>query len=304
MTKRTSTNLRDFIDAAEKQRLKDSIIEVKKPYLETERVLVAEGDKGPDLIREIIRHVQNCQQEFVSPDHPDLAPQLPLEESFNYMTPIEITAPRERFYYLDREGVLRELKTEIRQEQKNGFVKQTTKEGNGATPEDSTMDRMEQASKLKGFGFNVFAVGDSNLRGRLLDSLQSVPKRVQRMISQRVRIPYHPDGNPNIVIEMALEPLHVGQTFTGFVWRRPKIDLEIKLGPKNKMDRHALLAHEENRLLGKFDLTKQLKSSPTPGFNAIQTALEEDPGVREQFDALDDNTKWWKDSAKLVPIAA
>jgi hypothetical protein len=288
------------IDHHAKKRFEDDIIKIEKPYLETERVLI--GD-SPALMWEIVDHVNNCKDIFVSASDSRIAPILPQGINVAFKPAIEITDPRERAYFLDAEGVLREMKCEVRQEIKPGFVKQTTKRGNGATKADSTMDRMEQASKLIRFGFNIFAVGDKKLRESLLENLQSVPRPVQRMISQRVRIPYHPEGNPDIRIEMAIEPIHVGQTFTGFVWQQPKIDLEIKVGPVDKDARHALLAREEERLLAIFPLRPQLKSIPTPGFDAIREDME-DAAVRARFHAIRPDERWWLDSAYALTLAA
>jgi hypothetical protein len=280
--------------------LKDGIIKVEKPYLETERVLIA--DSG-DLMWQIVDHVKNCRDTFVSANDARISPVMPKGVQAAFHEPIQITAPRERAYFLDGEGVLREKKCEIRQEIKPGFVKQTTKKGNGATSEDSTMDRMEQASKLVGFGFNILAIGDKKLREELIETLHSVPRPVQRMISQRVRLPYYPEGNPDILIEMAIEPIHVGQTFTGFVWEQPKIDLEIKMGPEDKAARHALLAREEERLLSIFPLNPQLKSSPTPGFDAIQSEMG-NKDVRARFESIGTAERWWLDSAYDLTLAA
>lgn len=291
---------RHLVDQEEKKRLEEGIIKIEKPYLETERVLI--GD-DPHLMWEIVEHVNNCKDVFISASDERLAPTPPTGINAAFKPSIQITDPRERAYFLDAEGVLREMKCEIRQEIKPGFVKQTTKKGNGATAEDSTMDRMEQASKLMAFGFNIMAVGDKKLRATLIESLQSVPRPVQRMISQRVRIPYHPEGNPAIRIEMAIEPIHVGQTFTGFVWQQPKIDLEIKVGPEDKAARHALLAREEERLLSIFPLRPQLKSSPTPGFDAIREDMK-NSAVRARFEAIGPDERWWQDSRYALSIAA
>lgn len=302
MTKyKNATGLKALIDSHEKERLENSIIKMDKPYLETERVLV--GD-DPAVMWDIVNHVLDCKDIFVSAGDDRLAPVLPEKIMATFRPAIQITDPRERAYFLDADGVMREMKCEIRQEIKPGFVKQTTKRGNGATAADSTMDRMEQASKLIGFGFNIFAVGDDKLRKELMERLTSIPRPVQRMISQRVRIPYHPEGDENVRIELAVEPVHVGQTFTGFTWEQPKIDLEIKIGPTGKEARHALLAREEQRLLGMFPILRsQLKSSPTPGFDAIQDDMRK-AAVRARFDAIRPDDQWWKDSAFTLGRAA
>lgn len=302
MTKqKQQQGLKALIDSHQKQRLVDSIIKIEKPYLETERVLVADDTA---LMWEVVAHVLNCKDVFVSAGDERLAPSLPPGMEAIFRPSSQITDPRERAYFLDADGIMREMKCEIRQEVKPGFVKQTTKKGNGATAADSTMDRLEQASKLVGFGFNIFAVGDEKLRKALMDNLTSMPRPVQRMISQRVRIPYYPEGNPDVRIEMAIEPVHIGQTFTGFIWQQPKIDLEIKIGPVGKEARHALLAREEERLLSTFPVLRpQLKSSPTPGFDAIQSEMHS-AAIRARFNAIRPDEQWWKDADFRCGLAA
>lgn len=297
----TKPCLEDLLTKAEKKRLQKDIVERKQPILESERVLNA---ATPELIRDIKRHVENCKTEFVTPDHPDLAPLLPPGVGEDYTVPTEITAPRERYYLMDFEMYLRKLKCDVRQEYQKGYYKQTTKVGDGGTKYDSTMDRMEQASKLMSFGFNAYAIADEDVREDILHNLVSVPKPPLRMISQRIRIPYHPEGNPDLLIEMALEPLHVGQTFTGFFWQAPKIDLEIKVGPcaKKKTLRHAILAREEERLMSTFPLTRQLKSSPTIGFEELADSLHK-PSVRDRFHQLGVNERWGRDAEFASQLA-
>jgi hypothetical protein len=283
--------LRDLISGHDEEYLKKQIVDIDKAYLESERVLRADT---PQTINQIIEHVRACKTEFVTPEHPCLSPALPPEFAFDFAVPTEVTVPRERIYFLDREGKLRELHVEVRQERKEGLIMQTTKVGNGANFHDSTMDRMEQKSKLKGFGFNVYAIGDKDARHQILDEVISIPKPVLRLVSQRTRILYHPEGNPNVRIELALEPLHFGQTFTGYQWMVPKIDIEIKVGPakKDKALRHAILAREEERLMSLFPLTRELKSSATPGFEAIDECLRRGQGV-DAFDRMGTTEQWW-----------
>lgn len=298
----TQRCLEDILSKAEKKRLQKEIVEVKKSVLESEKVLNA---ATPKLIQEIIRHVENCRTEFVTPDHPDLAPILPVGIDMHYVVPTEITAPRERYYVMDFEGYLRKINCDVRVELQKGIYKQTAKLGEGGTQHDSTMDRMEQASKLMTFGFNAYALGDEDLRDDILQNMTSIPKLPLRMISQRVRIPYHPEGNPDLLIEMALEPLHVGQTFTGFSWQSPKIDLEIKVGPppKNKALRHAILAREEERLMSTFPLIRQLKSSPNLGFEELQDSLQK-PHIRDQFIKMGSNEQWGKNPEYAIKLQA
>lgn len=296
--------LQAFIDAAERRRLRNDILEVKKPCLETERVLVADS---PAIVREIIRHVQNCQSIFVTAEHKSVAPSIPKGfEEMRFEVPFERTSPRERVYFLDRDGYLREINCEVRQELKQGVYKQTTKVGEGGKSHDSTMDRMEQASKTRGFGFNIYAIGDREIQAQILENATSLIKPVLRMVSQRTRIPYHPEGNPDIEIEMAIEPVHFGQTFTGYTWGVPKIDLEIKVAPEkmNTAMRHSLLAREEERLMSIFPLKRRIISSPTEGFEEIQDSMR-NAVARERFDTMGTTEKWWEQaSVAAQPVHA
>ena len=299
--KKEPIGLKDLLSGGEKSRFQSEVLEVKDAYLESERVLVAENQR---VIQQIIDHVKECERVFVTREKGAIAPILPSRYAsrMEFQVPTEITPPRERAYFQDRDFFLRSLEAEVRQEPRLGAYKQTTKIGGGATSADSTMDRMEQASKITGFGFNVYAVGDNLVREQILTRAPTLVKPVLRMVSQRERICYHPEGNPDILIEMALEKIHIGQTFNGFVWSRPKIDLEIKLGPEKTGMRHSLLAAEEKRLCKIFGgvLTKQLASSPTPGFEALEDFLSTDKG-RTAFDKLQTRAKWWEDAS--VPDA-
>ena len=163
------------------------------------------------------------------------------------------------------------------------------------------MDRWEQKSKLTGgFGFNIYAIGDKAARERALQELTSYPKLAERLISQRIRIPYFPEGNRDLEIELALEPVHCGETFTGFTWQYHKIDIEIKKGPDKSQQalRHAILAREEERLMSTFPLTRQRVSSATPGFDAIMEDLRT-ARHSNAFDKMGVNEQWWKDENRL-----
>ncbi len=293
--KKEPVGLRTLLSSDERNQLRSEVLEKKDPYLESERVLVAQNQR---VIQQIIDHVKECERRFVTREKANIAPVLPDRylSRMEFQVPTEITPPRERAYFQDRHFFLRSLEAEVRQEPRLGAYKQTTKIGSGgATSTDSTLDRMEQASRITGFGFNVYAIGDKDLRNKLLEKSPTLIKPVLRMVSQRERICYHPNGDPDVLIEMALERIHVGQTFNGFAWSKPKIDLEIKMGPEEKGMRHSILAREEKRLRELFGsaLTKELASSPTPGFEALEEFLSTDKG-RAAFDALETRAKWWE----------
>lgn len=294
-------SLKHQIDEQMRASLEAQIKSIKDPFFESERVLVA---NSAQMIWDIARHVQNSQDIFVTADSHMFSPTLPKGIDYSFMAPQEITEGRERPYALDRDGILRELQVEVRQQRKGKKTVQTTKIGDGGSMTDSTMDRWEQKSVLNtGFGFNVYAIGDKKARQEVLDNLTSHPKLVQRLISQRIRIPYHPEGNPDIEIELALEPLHCGETFTGFVWKTHKIDIEIKKGPDHLEQalRHSILAREEERLMSIFPLQRQLTSSATPGFDAVMEDLRKSQH-RLAFDRLGASDEWWKNDTRLTTL--
>lgn len=283
--------------------LKASIDEIKDPFLESEKVLTGESAK---YMREVAEHVRNCKTVFVSPDLLDSAPKMPAGIDEEFDTPIQITVQRQRAYFLDIDGILRELNCEARQEPRpDGTIKQVVKVGKGGNLRDSTMDRLELAAKLLRFGFNIYAVGDKELRHQLMDNLQSPPKPVERLVSQRIRLPYHPEGNPDVLIEMAIEPIHVGETFTGFVWSKPKLDLEIKKGPpaEDRAARHAILETERSRVRSIFSLTDHFQSSPTPGFDVLTEELKMGD-VRRRFEEMPVDAQWWKSLPPALEKAA
>lgn len=275
---------------------KDQVDGRRRPYLESERVLIVDGKNGPDksnLINEIIRHIHDSPDIFVTCDQPGVAPVLPPGISAEFVPPIQITAPRQRIYFMDLECRLRKI-CEVRQELRpDGMYKQTVKTGNGATKADSTMDRYEQASTLLASGFNICAIRDKETRDAILDGLISLPKPVLRIISQRTRVSYYPKGDRSTVVEVALEPVLIGQTFTGFIWQEPKIDLEIKKGPEEREARHEILRREEERLMELFPLKKQLRSTPSPGLDKVAEALRTSSIHRKVLRMMELDAQWW-----------
>lgn len=291
----SDSSLKAKLGKATRETLKQQVGKVKDPFFESERVLLADNQK---IIWDIVEHVKNCSDVFVTKDSINFAPQVPQGLDLSFKVPIEITAPRVRPYVLDRDGILRELDIEVRQEMKLGNkIVQTTKIGKSGNKCDSTMDRWEQKTSLnsKEFGFNVYAVGDELARRAILESDMDYPKIVQILTSQRIRIAYHPEGNKDVEIELALEPIHYGQTFTGYAWNTHKIDIEIKQGPPNENQamRHSILAREEDRLLSLFpSLRRQLVSSASPGFDAVMEDLTK-PKYKAEFDKMSPNQQWW-----------
>lgn len=272
--------------------LRDGIIDIRPPYRESERIFRIASLADLSAIK---AHVESCRREFVTDDHPDFAPFVPEGLEISYTPPVQITAPRLRVYYDDPEGVLRTLGVEVRQEARNGRVYQTLKVGHGGTAEDATLERFEQKSILHTWGFNPLAIGLDKTRDTILAQLRSMPQPVLAMASQRIRIEYHPCGDPDVRIELALEPVHYGRTCTGFVWETLKLELEIKKGPAEAQARRHLLDTEQERLTRHFPkaLTPVYESSASPGFRALQESLHDPAQRAEVFRSLTNNPVWF-----------
>lgn len=273
------------------QAMKAGIVNIFPPYHESERIFSTRGESD---LKEINRYVQSCNTEFVTKDHLDFAPRIPEGLDFlSFLPPREVTPPRLRVYYDTLDGALRRLGVEVRQEEKNGKICQTVKVGHGGTAEDATLERLEQKSVLKNWGFNPLAIGMENTRDTVLRNLHSEPRPVLYMVSQRIRIAYHPSGNPDHLIELALEPIHYGRTFTEVCWHTYKLELEIKKGPEDMLLRQALLDAEQARLVQHFPgvLTPVYESSATPGLKALEK-LSDHPAARAAFDRLGTRPDW------------
>ncbi|MCB9979053.1 MAG: hypothetical protein H6862_05570 [Rhodospirillales bacterium] len=273
------------------QAMKEGIVNIFPPYHESERIFSTRSEND---LKEIDRYVLSCNTEFVTKNHPDFAPCIPDGLDFlSFSPPRELTPPRLRVYYDTLDGALRRLGVEVRQEEKNGKICQTVKVGHGGTAEDATLERLEQKSVLKKWGFNPLAIGMENTRDTVLRNLHAEPRPVLYMVSQRIRIAYHPSGNPDHLIELALEPVHYGRTFTDVFWHTYKLELEIKKGPEDMLSRQALLDAEQARLVQHFPgvLTPVYESSATPGMDALGK-VSGDPSVRAAFDGLDTRPDW------------
>ena len=288
--------------SANKAFLRDQIRAMSPAELESERVFRL---SEPDFdITRIIRHVENCRDYYVTADDARLAPPVPpsLAQTQAYAPPLEITFPRVRYYFLDRNGVLRQIDCEVRQEQRpHGVFKQNTKLGKGGTETDPTLDRMEMPARLISFGFNAYAISDDRLRRQIIEEVEGPCKPVLRLVSQRQRISYHPDGERNVVIELAAEPVHFGETFTGFAWSSPKLDIEIKEGPKNPILRRQILEREEEFLMRLFPLCRELRSSAAPGMDQIATDLQSAHGL-QIFDRILPERQPWAQASDLYPV--
>ncbi len=269
------------------------IIKVEEPYRERERKYVLK--EGGNL-RDILRHVLLCPDVFVTFDHPTFLPhKLPAHLTASVEVPREVTDLRERIYFVDAGLEILKHDIEIRQEAKIKYpVKQNIKTGHGGSASDHTLDRIEYPAKLNGFGPNLWAVGDEKFRKRLKTIFNDEPlKPAIRMVSQRTRIVYCPEGDPDIEIEMAFDTLLWGQTFTGFEWNEPKIEIELVKGAKNDTEAKTILDREEARLLALFPLTPVYHSNPTPGLLHIQKEMEQSADVRKRLKDLKSDKFWW-----------
>lgn len=267
------------------------IVTVGPAYRESERIFHIDSMQSLKAIR---HRVESCEHEFVTENHPDFAPQIPQGlGSLQFLPPREVTPPRLRIYYDTLDGALRRLGVEVRQERKAGKICQTVKVGHGGTAEDATLERLEQKSMLREWGFNPLAIRMDQTRDTVLKEVQALPRPVLYMVSQRIRISYHPCGHSGNLIELALEPVHYGQTFTGVCWNACKLEIEIKKGPDDPACRQALLDAEQDRFMRHFPgvLTPVYESSATPGMDALGKASG-DPSVRAAFDGLGVRPDW------------
>lgn len=294
------------------KRKKDpQIIEIMDGNAERERKFIPRvpdeiREQGEDAVAEykkarlnaIYRHVCESPDEFVTADHPDHAPALPPGVNEKFDTPAERTAPRERLYFVDAALQVWKHKLEIRQEIRGYGVKQTVKIGNGATASKPTLDRMELQSKLGWVGANLDAVDDKAINkgdGKWLRRTfgNSDLKPAFRLVSQRLKVSYHPEGNQNVTIEVACDIVLVGETMFGDVWRDPKLEIEIK-EPKDLSAAEAarILDREERRFMEKFDLERQLESNAVMGYERLKDKLLKPEG-QLRFKNLKAEEPWW-----------
>jgi hypothetical protein len=291
----------------DKKPKKQKILEIMPAHRERERKYIfipADEDKrnGPAAVAhyrkrkllDLYEYVRANTDEFVTADHPDLSPYLPpgLKETFDM--PAERTSPRERIYFADAKLRCHRKQVEFRQELGKDYgVKQTVKRGGSATKEDPTLDRREFPAKLSAQGVNLDAVDGKDDREWLKKHFnEAALKPAFRMVSQRLRTSYHPDGNQDVEIELACDVILTGETFFGRVWHDPKLELEIKR-PDNLTEAQAKkILDTEERRLRKFGLIRQLESNGALGCEMLREDLA-DPVKRKRFEALKPGDVWW-----------
>jgi hypothetical protein len=292
---------------AGKKRKKNRIVEIMPAYRERERKYVFTAPeeiacRGTDAVaafrkRKLLalyEYVRANSDEFVTADHPALSPYLPPGVSGVFDMPAERTRPRQRLYFTDAGLKAQRLQVEFRQELDKSYgVKQTIKRGAGATASDPTLDRRELPAKLSGQGMNLAAVDGRDDRNWLAREFKAAAlKPAFRMISQRLRTSYHPDGNQDVLIELACDVVLVGETVFGRVWQDPKLEIEIKQ-PQNlgRREAQAILDREEARLR-RFGLERQLESNAVMGYEMLKPDLATPEG-RRLFKRLRPGDKWW-----------
>ena len=245
---------------------------------------------------EVYRHVLACRDEFVTQDAPSMLPDVPAALLPSVSAPLEITPMRRRFYSTDKKLEMPAQGIELRQEPKpNGTVRQVIKIGSSDVEEDNpTLDRTEYPARLYDLGPVLHAVRDKAVRRRLVKAFGRKKLRQPiRMMSQRFRFPYHPEGDRHLTMEIAFDPILVGQCFDGFSWAHPMMELEIKNGPQDKVEAGALLDREERRLTARFEMVRHLHSNPSPGFDHLREMVGSKQG-RLELNALPQGFYDWR----------
>lgn len=246
------------------------------------------------LMKAVQAHVIARPKIFTPTTHPDLLEAIPQDLRTSFQMPIEVTEARKRLYFDSRRLDAYEAGIEIRQERHTkGRVKQMVKIGGNATEDDPLMDRMEHGSYLKRFGADFSNIKDDDARKFLRKTLGDGEdmKPVVCMISQRTRIKYHPDGDPDVLIELGFDYPCRGYSFMGHVWDCPQMELEIVKGPDEHAKARRILEREAARF-DEFGLIRNVVSKPTPAFEAL-TTQKDMAGFEKAFDAMEIDDRWW-----------
>lgn len=304
---------------ADKKNGAPRIIKTLEPNAERERKFIpvvpaeiaARGDRAiadykAQRLLEIYRYICDSTNEFITHDHPVFAPVLPPGVEMAFEPPITRTRPRERLYFADALLDVEKQNLEIRLELTSYGCKQTIKMDSGdANRNTPTLDRMEFQARLRGIGVNMEAIDttvDKLQRRRLRQSFSGAGlKPLFRMLSQRLKVSYHPEGNPDVMIEVACDTRLVGETVFGDIWYDPKLELEIK-EPAGLTAAQAdfILTREEGRFLNRFALERQFESNGAVGYRHLRTKLLTPEG-RKFFRNLRTEDRWWEQDRRTVP---
>lgn len=286
------------------------VIETEKPYIERERKLVpvvppdvaARGEAAAAAYKRrklllVADHVRLATDVYVTADHPDIAPVVPAAlGDVDFRAPFEEIAPREYIYFADADMDVKKFCTEFRQAAHpiHG-IKQNIKIGRDVArrPDDITLNRLEMRAKVTGYG-PVFAAVESEKERRWLRSHfdEASLKPVFRLGTQRIRIPYHPDGDVSVKIELACVHTLFGETIFGRTWSDPKLEIEIKKGPEDEAACRRILEREQQRIMDEFDLAPQFQSNAEVGYGHLLPDLQGGQG-RRTFDRLGAREIWW-----------
>lgn len=286
------------------------VLDREKSYIERERKFVpvvpenviARGSAAVAAYKSrklllVADHVRLSTDIFVTPDHPDLAPVLPVAlRALKFAPQAEHTKPRERIYYADAALKVRDLGVEFRQEAIRQGVRQTIKIAraiDGKDQDDTTLNRLEMHAKLSGPGVALAGAADEKSRrwlGRHFKEAVLIP--AFRMVSQRIRMPYYPEGNTDVMIELACDYILFGETMFGKCWQDPKLELEIIKGPADEAACRRILEREERRIMEEFDFVAQRESNAAIGYAALVPDLADRAG-RKRFVAMPPRGIWW-----------
>lgn len=249
-------------------------------------------DAASDAVIDAIQDFVLAHPKIYAPAIQRVAPGIPAALRKSFATPLEVTEPRIRLYWDDVDLTMQKNGIEIRQEPRpKGGIKQMVKIGGGQG--QTMLDRQEHSANIDHFGIDIDAIKDSNLRRRLKTITHGKTlKPIISMISQRMKMNYHPDGNPGVVIELGLDaPCH-GYCFDGFKWQLPQIELELVDGPVDAEQARVILEWEAARLYTRFDLMPNVTSKPAAGFAHLRPFLAT-PAGRQAFTAHNRKVIWW-----------
>jgi hypothetical protein len=287
------------------------IIETEKPYIERERKLVpvvpadvaAKGEFAAAAYKQrklllIADHVRLATDVYVTSDHPAIAPAVPAALGDIYFrAPLEEINPREYIYFVDADMKVRKFATEFRQAAHpiHG-IKQNIKIGRAVADrraDDITLNRLEMRAKVTGYGPVFAAVEDERERRWLRRHFKEAGlKPAFRLGTQRIRIPYHPEGDTNVKIELACVHTLFGETIFGKVWSDPKLEIEIKKGPEDEAACRRILEREQQRIMDEFDMAPNDKSNAEVGYDRLLPDLQTAQG-RRVFERLGPREIWW-----------
>lgn len=246
------------------------------------------------LMKAVQAHVQGQPKIFTPTTHFRLLDSIPRDLHHAFQPPIEITDARKRLYFDTVDLAAFRNGIEIRQERHTkGRIKQMVKIGGNASEDDPLMDRMEHGAYLKSFGADFGSIKDDDARKFLKKTLGNGDdmKPLVCMISQRTRIKYHPEGDPDTIIEIGFDYPCRGYSLTGFVWDAPQMELEIVKGPYDHDAARATLEREAARF-DSFGLVRNVVSKPTPAFERLYHEVE-NSDFRAAFKRMKISDKWW-----------